>query len=289
MTRIRARAPIPPADIPELPQAWEIEVVPGPHAAPEFFTDDDLEVFYATAWEVHYNSARTGVRLLGPRPGWARSDGGDAGLHPSNIHDTPYSVGAVNFTGDLPILLGPDGPSLGGFVCPATVISTERWKLGQLRPGDTVRFVPQRSDFGATLSRGPGHDDLSGVLERRDEGSGTPVVTYRANGDDNLLVEYGAMELSISMRARVHVLSEQINAAGLEGIIDLTPGVRTLQVHFDPRVDLAAARARDRVGARGQRAAHRSVGGSEPGDPPTPVVGRPGHARGHGALRRRGA
>ena len=229
------RAPIPHAEIPEMPQDWEIQVVPGPHAAPEFFTDADLEVFYATAWEVHYNSARTGVRLLGPRPGWARSDGGDAGLHPSNIHDTPYSVGAVNFTGDLPILLGPDGPSLGGFVCPATVLSTERWKLGQLRPGDSVRFVPQTPVFGATLSHGAGRQDLSGVLERREE-SGTPVVTYRANGDDNLLVEYGAMELSISMRARVHVLSEQIEAAGLEGIIDLTPGVRTLQVHFDPRV-----------------------------------------------------
>ena len=147
-------APIPHAARPEMPQDWEIQVMPGPHAAPEFFTDADLDVFYGTAWEVHYNSARTGVRLLGPRPGWARSDGGDAGLHPSNIHDTPYSVGAVNFTGDLPILLGPDGPSLGGFVCPATVISTERWKLGQLRPGDTVRFVPTPPAVAATLSHG---------------------------------------------------------------------------------------------------------------------------------------
>jgi urea carboxylase len=222
-------------EIPVLMQEWEIGVVPGPHAAPEFFTDDDVATFYATAWEVHYNSSRTGVRLLGPRPQWARSDGGDAGLHPSNIHDTPYSVGAVNFTGDLPILLGPDGPSLGGFVCPATVTSAERWKLGQLRPGDTVRFVPEPVVSGAASRHLAGRPDLSGVLERREEGV-TPAVTYRANGDDNLLVEYGAMELSLSMRARVHVLAEQIEAAGLEGLIDLTPGVRTLQVHFDPRV-----------------------------------------------------
>ncbi|MGA2303645.1 MAG: urea carboxylase [Acidimicrobiales bacterium] len=223
------------ADLPVLAQEWEIGVVPGPHAAPEFFTDGDIATFYDTAWEVHYNSARTGVRLLGPRPQWARSDGGDAGLHPSNIHDTPYSVGAVNFTGDLPILLGPDGPSLGGFVCPATVTSGERWKLGQLRPGDTVRFVPVPAVRGVTLLHHRAHPDLSGVLERRQVG-GTPEVTYRANGDDNLLVEYGAMELSLSMRARVHVLSEGISAAGIDGIIDLTPGVRTLQVHFDPRV-----------------------------------------------------
>ncbi len=203
--------------------------MPGPHAAPEFFEAADLESLYSTAWQVHFNSARTGVRLLGPRPSWAREDGGDAGLHPSNIHDTPYSVGAVNFTGDLPILLGPDGPSLGGFVCPATVVSSERWKLGQLRPDDRVRFVP---NFAFTAN-GKGAE-LSGVLDRRPAGA-TPAVTYRANGDDNLLVEYGAMELDLSMRARVHVLADQIAAAGLEGIVDLTPGVRTLQVHFDPR------------------------------------------------------
>ncbi len=104
---------------------------------------------------MHFNSARTGVRLVGPRPNWARPDGGEAGLHPSNIHDTPYAVGAVDYTGDLPILLGPDGPSLGGFVCPATVATGERWKLGQLRPGDTVRFVPVGADTRRRCGRAP--------------------------------------------------------------------------------------------------------------------------------------
>ena len=98
--------------------------------------------FFATDWEVHYNSDRTGVRLIGPKPEWARTDGGEAGLHPSNIHDNAYAVGTVDFTGDMPIILGPDGPSLGGFVCPATIVQAELWKIGQLRPGDTVRFVP---------------------------------------------------------------------------------------------------------------------------------------------------
>jgi Carboxyltransferase domain, subdomain A and B len=27
----------------------------------------------------------------------------------------------------------PDGPSLGGFVCPATIPSAELWKMGQVR------------------------------------------------------------------------------------------------------------------------------------------------------------
>ena len=119
---------------------WDINVLYGPHGAPDFFTPDDVATFFATDWEVHYNSSRTGVRLIGPKPQWARSDGGEAGLHPSNIHDNAYAIGAIDFTGDMPVILGPDGPSLGGFVCPAVVVNAELWKLGQLRPGDTVRF-----------------------------------------------------------------------------------------------------------------------------------------------------
>ena len=49
--------------------------------------------FFATDWKVHYNSSRTGVRLIGPKPEWARPDGGEAGLHPSNIHDNAYAIG----------------------------------------------------------------------------------------------------------------------------------------------------------------------------------------------------
>ena len=43
-------------------------------------------------------------------------------------------------TGDTPVLLGPDGPSLGGFICPASVPEAELWKVGQVTPLDTVRF-----------------------------------------------------------------------------------------------------------------------------------------------------
>ena len=211
---------------------WELGVLPGPHADEEFFTTSDLDTLYDVAYEVHFNSARTGLRLVGPRPSWARTDGGEAGLHPSNINDTPYSVGAVNFTGDLPILLGPDGPSLGGFVCPATVVTAERWKLGQLRPGDTVRFVPVPDPH---RRRTGGGDRRSGVLARTPAGNG-PAVTYRANGDDNLLVEYGDMVLDLALRARVQGLADRVAATGMDGVLELTPGVRGLQVHFDPAV-----------------------------------------------------
>ncbi|MFD7875752.1 5-oxoprolinase/urea amidolyase family protein, partial [Streptomyces sp. NPDC059766] len=233
--------PVPLADRPAHGAVWHLAAAEGPHAAPEFFTADDIRAFYAADWKVHFNSARTGVRLVGPKPRWARTDGGEAGLHPSNIHDTPYSVGAVDYTGDMPVLLGPDGPSLGGFVCPATVLSEERWKLGQLRPGDTVRFVPVDVDGSP---RGEITD--GGILARDGD------VTYRRSGDDNLLVEFGPMQLDLALRMRVHALMEAVSQAGPDGIVDLTPGIRSLQIHTDPRrlpLPELLARVRETVAA----------------------------------------
>ncbi|WP_432188733.1 5-oxoprolinase/urea amidolyase family protein [Streptomyces sp. Tue6028] len=215
--------PVPAADRPVLGSRWQVGALEGPHAAPDFFTEDDIRDFYAADWKVHFNSARTGVRLVGPKPRWARKDGGEAGLHPSNIHDTPYSVGAVDYTGDMPVLLGPDGPSLGGFVCPATVVSGERWKLGQLRPGDTVRFTPLAEDGSVRPAIVDG-----GVLARDGD------VTFRRSGDDNLLVEFGPAQLDLALRMRAHALMEAVAAAGIDGVTDLTPGIRSLQIQADP-------------------------------------------------------
>jgi urea carboxylase len=197
---------------------------------------------------VHFNSDRTGVRLEGPKPQWARTDGEEAGLHPSNIHDNAYCVGALDFTGDTPILLGPDGPSLGGFVCPVTVVGGDRWKLGQMAPGDTVRFVPVRADRAPSLrtidadrrasfplvlsSAGDGDE---GVLSRFTAGGGTEV-TLRRCGDGGVLVECGPMALDLAMRARVHGLYETLRGLAVPGLAELTPGVRSLQVQFDPGV-----------------------------------------------------
>ncbi len=233
---------------PSIGHRWEVAVTEGPHAAPEFFTRADITTLLGTDYTVHFNSDRTGVRLLGPRPHWARDDGGDAGLHPSNIHDTAYCVGALDFTGDTPILLGPDGPSLGGFVCPVTVAGGDRWKLGQMAPGDAVRFVSVRADRAPSLRRidiarraslplviSTSSDEDDGVLCRYTRTDGTEVTLRRA-GDGGILVEYGAMVLDLAMRVRVHGLHEQLRAQTITGVTELTPGVRSLQVQFDPAV-----------------------------------------------------
>jgi urea carboxylase len=130
-------------------KVWDVGVVTGPHEAPDFFTETDIAMFYGTEWGVHYNSNRLGYRLAGPRPEFARDDGGEGGRHPSNLPDTPYAIGMVNFTGDMPVILTVDGPSLGGFVSLATVPTTELWKVGQAMPGDKIRFRPMSVEDAA--------------------------------------------------------------------------------------------------------------------------------------------
>ncbi len=235
---------------------WQLHVVYGPHGAPDFFTDEDIETFFGTDYEVHFNSGRTGVRLIGPKPTWARNDGGEAGLHPSNIHDNAYAVGAVDFTGDMPVLLGPDGPSLGGFVCPATLIRADLWKLGQLRPGDTVRFVPVSheqalarfaavseclasleglGDLPAALLPMESKPAVNAVIESTTLSGGLELV-FRPSGDDFLLLELGEQKLDIEIRFKVHSIYRTLVAKNLAGILELTPGIRSMQVHYVPEI-----------------------------------------------------
>jgi urea carboxylase len=247
--------PVPANLVPEITDEWQLGVLDGPHGAPDFFTDEDIEAFFSETWTVHYNSSRTGVRLIGAKPKWARSDGGEAGLHPSNIHDTAYAIGAIDFTGDMPVILGPDGPSLGGFVCPATLAKAELWKLGQLRSGNRIRFqrltpeqaqrLDERQESAIATLRLPPVVDIGrrGVLKpippilaELPALAARPAVVYRRAGDCNILVEYGPMVLDLELRLRVQALMFWLENRKLAGVIDLTPGIRSLQVHYDSRI-----------------------------------------------------
>lgn len=247
-------AAVPKALIPDYGSHWDIHVMYGPHGSPDFFTQSDIETFFNTDYEVHYNSSRTGVRLIGPQPQWAREDGGEAGLHPSNIHDNAYAIGAIDFTGDMPIILGPDGPSLGGFVCPATIVQAELWKMGQLKPGDTIRFHCISIDEALALEQAqekliatldePEMVELSGLvanesanpaLYRYEATKESVAVCYRQAGDHYLLIEYGPLVLDLNLRFRAHALMEWIQTQNIKGIIDLTPGIRSLQLHYDSK------------------------------------------------------
>ncbi len=219
---------------PKLTNEWTIGVIPGPQPTPEYLKPEYLKTLTESEYEVNFNSARTGIRLNGPIPQWVREDGGEAGLHPSNIHDNAYAVGTLDLTGDQSILLGPDGPSLGGFVCSVTTAKGEMWKLGQLHPGDKVHFrlldLDQAKEIREAEEANLRHEHQEVVLpEQKDldyhyailaeeTAAGTKIVA-RLDGEDNILVEYGEMELDIAIRFRVHVLMQELKKKNLP-IID---------------------------------------------------------------------
>ncbi|CAH1225949.1 Carbamoyl-phosphate synthase large chain [Paenibacillus allorhizoplanae] len=243
---------------PGMTREWTIGVVPGPHCTGEFLRTEYLDQLTETSWEVHFNSSRTGVRLKGPAPLWTREDGGEAGLHPSNIHDNAYAIGTLDLTGDMPILLGPDGPSLGGFVCPVTTASAEFWKLGQLHPGDSIRFhlltLPEAEalrDLQESNLRAIGEGDFDRLVHVQLPAVNEEItpeyprlfhevenrrfpITIRCCGDQNLLVEYGELELDLLLRFQVQALMQAIVESGSIPVLDLTPGIRSLQIHIDP-------------------------------------------------------
>lgn len=73
------------------------------------------------------------------------------------------------------------------------------------------------------------------VLYRDPSAGGGIGVVYRRSGDCNVLVEYGPLVLDLNLRFRVHALMCWLDAHRLPGMLDLTPGIRSLQVQFDAR------------------------------------------------------
>ncbi|AET37434.1 bifunctional urea carboxylase/allophanate hydrolase Ecym_1184 [Eremothecium cymbalariae DBVPG len=248
-------SPPPASLIPNIcTKEWTIGVVCGPHGSPDFFHSKSIEKFFSEKWKVHYNSNRFGVRLIGPKPSWARKDGGEAGLHPSNAHDYVYAVGAINFTGDEPVIITVDGPSLGGFVCQAVVPEAELWKVGQLKPGDSIQFYAVSYESARKLKIAQDlaldsfqdgslvtfNDDLALsrfedpiMAELPKESDLSPKVTYRQAGDRYILIEYGENEMDLNISYRVNRLSSIVEKHKTIGIVEMSPGVRSVLVEFD--------------------------------------------------------
>lgn len=80
-----------------------------------------------------------------------------------------------------PVVLLADAQTTGGYYVPAVVISADFWKIGQLRPGDTVGFcgvspvealsaLRQRADEIARVARQPLPEQLlAGFAEWSDD------------------------------------------------------------------------------------------------------------------------
>ena len=88
--------------------------------------------FFAQEYEVSAASNRMGVRLKGA----------PLARRPGELVSEAVAPGAVQVTNDgLPVVLGVDGQTIGGYPKIAHVIRADLDRLAQLRPGDRVRFA----------------------------------------------------------------------------------------------------------------------------------------------------
>ncbi|HEY2784298.1 MAG TPA: biotin-dependent carboxyltransferase family protein [Fimbriiglobus sp.] len=101
------------------------------------------ERFTAGAYEVTPASNRMGLRLNGER----------LERRPGELTSEPVAPGAVQITNDgMPVVLGVDGQTIGGYPKIAHVIRADLDRLAQLRPGTTVTFqfvTPEEVELAA--------------------------------------------------------------------------------------------------------------------------------------------
>lgn len=136
---------------PEYGHIWKLRVIEGPQS--DRFTQAGLDLFYDQEFTISQQLDRMGIRLSGSPV--SHTQGAD-------ILSEPILPGAVQIPGNgLPILMSVDAQTAGGYTKIAQVITADLWKLGQMRPGDMVRFEQVdlerayllRSEYEAVLER----------------------------------------------------------------------------------------------------------------------------------------
>ncbi|KIR97121.1 urea carboxylase [Cryptococcus deuterogattii 2001/935-1] len=243
--------------IPKYGNIWGINVCQGPQWDEEFISSEGMKTLLESQWKVTPASNRSGLRLEGPRVKWARKDGGEGGGHPSNVIDQGYPFAALNMNGDTPVLFGVDAPDMGGFSCVLTVSVADLWKLGQIRPGDTVKFEmidPTESEYLLSrqqqwLNALQSHSEWvpscaaqrsssipsTSILHQDRKPDGSDVL-LRTAGDRFILYEVGAMALDLSNRVRVELWDRAMRAANIKGVINYNVAIRSSMVQFDPTI-----------------------------------------------------
>lgn len=135
-----------------------------------------------------------------------------------------------------------DCPNFGGFVSSTTIIRADFWKMGQMKAGNTMRYVrvslkealerrQKLEEYLAAVQSGvekdnfesvqpletnfqPSGDFGSAVIWERQPEENQPLVRYRQGGDDHLLVEYGDENFDINHRCRVTALEKALRGPG---------------------------------------------------------------------------
>lgn len=121
---------------PDAPPREAVRLLPGTH-----LSRSARKLLLTTSFSVSPDSNRMGVRLTSPVR-WADSN--------RELVSAPVVPGTVQLpAGGQPIVLGVDAQTIGGYPRLGHVISADLDRLGQLRPGDKVRFqlvTPEEAD-----------------------------------------------------------------------------------------------------------------------------------------------
>lgn len=262
---------LPECLVPSVETTRSVYTLPGPYDTDEFITPKGKESFFDTVWKVAFSSSRGGIRLEGPAPEWSRETGGEGGSHPSNVLGYGYPIGGLSFTGDSAVVFTADSPVQSGFISLQTVLSCELWKMGQLKPGDEVRFSQCSWTQAQALERQLDHflrcvsdavraettEDYSLALriisdptpggsvlyERAASKDGLPRFIIRQAGDRGVICDFGSQVFDLNDRVRVQELVQTIFDEPPSGFERVSrPHTMSVFVAFDPAtIDQAKA------------------------------------------------
>ena len=128
--------------IPQFRNPLVIRVIMGPQN--DLYQEESLRLFLATEWKASSMMDRMGIRLIGPKLSFKPKPEHlkqFSGADPSNIVSDTIPIGGIQVpSGIEPIIMGVEGPGIGGYAKIATVISADLSSLGQIRPGDQLVF-----------------------------------------------------------------------------------------------------------------------------------------------------
>ncbi|MCS5544207.1 MAG: hypothetical protein NZ767_05340, partial [SAR86 cluster bacterium] len=109
---------------------WELRGIEGPEF--NFLSDESKKDIFSSPFIVSNDSSRMGNRLEGTRIELINND---------HMISSPMSIGTVQCPkGGLPIILGCDSQTLGGYPRVLQIAEIDLPLIGQLRPSDKVLF-----------------------------------------------------------------------------------------------------------------------------------------------------
>ena len=258
--------------IPQYPEHWELFSMVGPYDE-GYLKQEDIDMLHDTTWTISHNAARGGIRLIGPKPKWARSDGGEGGAHPSNVIEYGYPVGTLNWTGDDPCLFPLDCPDFGGFVSSTTIVKADYWRLGQMKAGNKLKFcrvsledaIARRREVeefvgmveACCLGKSSFKDAFplkyqglppsvqsknwgSAIIHQIPEKGNQPLVSYRQGGDDFILIDYGHGAFDLNYRCRAVALYQKLkeNKGDISFPKEMHTGMACGNCQFSPYVTI---------------------------------------------------